>query len=194
MFNIFGKGGDSMQQIKDVKAHILKTTVAMLENGFEPDVMTIRKIAQKANVSVGLINYHYGTKDELLLLATNQVIDRVAVSENVLLMDMNLPPKERLRKFLLDMAEIVIRYEAFSKIMLRQEILSNSFATPSHILSILKEIQPMATDASLKWLSIVVVAPLQYIFLKESGFKAYMETEAIVTPEFIDRHLSTLGL
>lgn len=183
-----------MQQTKYVKEYILKTTVGMLENGFDADVITIRKIAQKANVSVGLINYHYGSKDELLLMATNQVIDRVAASENVLLMDMNLPPKERLRKFLLGIADIVIRHEAFSKIMLRQEILSNSFTTPNHILNILKEIQPMATESSLKWLSIVVVAPLQYIFLKESGFRAYMETETLVTPEFIDRHLSALGL
>ena len=109
-------------------------------------------------------------------------------------MDMNLPPKERLRKFLADIASIVLRYDAFSKIMLRQEILSNSFSTPSHILSVLKEIQPMASEASLKWLSIVVVGPLQVIFLKESGFKAYMGTEAIITPEFIDQHLSVLGL
>lgn len=183
-----------MQNAKYVKEYILRTTVGMLENGFDADVITIRKIAQKANVSVGLINYHYGTKDELLLLATNQVIDRVAVSENVLLLDMSLPPKERLRKFLLGMAEIVIRHEAFSEIMMRQEILSNSFTTPNHILSILKEIQPMETESTLKWLSIVVVAPLQYIFLKKSGFKEYMETENIITPEFIDRHLSTLGL
>lgn len=183
-----------MQNIKNVKEYILMTTVAMLENGFDADVITIRKIAQKANVSIGLINYHYGSKDELLLLATNQVIDRVAVSENILLMDMDLPPKARLRKFLLGMAEIVMRHEAFSNIMMRQEILSNSFTTPNHILNILKEIQPTATESSLKWLSIVVVAPLQYIFLKKSGFKAYMETETLISPEFMDRHLSALGL
>jgi len=183
-----------VQQAKYVKEHILKTTVEMLEDGFDAEVITIRKIAYKANVSVGLINYHYGSKDELLLIATNQVIDRVAVSENTLLMDMSLSPKERLRKFLIGMTEIVIRHETFSKIMIRQEILSSSFATPNHILSILKEIQPMATESSLKWLSIVVVAPMQYIFLKESGFSAYMETEIKITPEFIDKHLSALGL
>ncbi|HSN67558.1 MAG TPA: TetR/AcrR family transcriptional regulator [Fusibacter sp.] len=183
-----------MQSDNNVKNHILNTTVDMLESGYESDVMTIRKISQKANVSVGLINYHFGSKTELLLTATKCVIDRVAVKENVLLMDMSLPPNERLRKFLMDMATIVLRYDAFSKIMLHQEILSSSFSTPSYILGILKEMRPMATDESLKWLSIVVVAPLQYIFLKESGFKSYMGTDEIVTPQFIDQHLSALGL
>ena len=62
------------------------------------------------------------------------------------------------------------------------------------ILNILREIQPDASDEALKWLSIVVVAPLQYVFLKESGFKAYMETDVMITPAFIDEHLSVLGL
>ena len=183
-----------MKNASEVKSHILKTTVWMLENGFETDVMTVRKIAMKANVSIGLINYHFGSKEALLLMATNQIIDRVAAQENLLLMDMSLPPKARLRKFLMDVSSIVVRYDAFSKSLLRQEVLSDSFYTPNYILNILREIQPDASDEALKWLSIVVVAPLQYVFLKESGFKAYMETDVMITPAFIDEHLSVLGL
>ncbi len=183
-----------MTNTSAVKEHILKTTIDMIESGFDTDVITIRKIALKANVSVGLINYHFGSKDELLLIATNQVIDRVATKENLLLMDMSLPPKARLRKFLLDMSDIVIRHETFSKIMIRQEILSDSILTPNHILSILREIRPMESDESLKWLSIVIVAPLQFIFLKDAGFKTYMDTDLISIPDIIDKHLNTLGL
>ncbi|HAE43497.1 MAG TPA: hypothetical protein DCG34_11380 [Clostridiales bacterium] len=166
----------------------------MLEDCFDAEVLTIRKIAQKANVSVGLINYHFESKGKLLLLATSQVIDRVAAKENLLLMDMSLPPKVRLRKFLLDMADIVVRHETFSKIILKQEILGDSILTPNHILGILKEIRPMDSDEALKWLSIVVVAPLQFIFLKEVGFKAYLDTDFVDVPNIIDKHLSLLDL
>ena len=183
-----------MKKDSEVKQHIFEVVVGMLESGYETEALTIRKIAMKANVSVGLIHYHFGSKDDLLLLATQKVIDQVAVRENIQLMDMRLPPKERLRKFLYDIATIVVRYETFSKTMLKQELLSDSFSTPSYILSVLKEIKPEATDETIKWLSIMVVAPLQIIFLKEEGFKTYMNAAFTITPAFIDAHLETLGL
>ena len=177
-----------------MKQHILEIVVEMLENGYVTEALTIRKIAMKAHVSVGLIHYHFGSKDDLLLMATQKVIDKVAVRENIQLLDMRLPPKERLRKFLYDIATIVVRYEIFSKTMLKQELLSESFSTPSYILSVLKEIKPEASDETIKWLSIMVVGPLQIIFLKEEGFKTYMNTAFTITPAFIDEHLKILGL
>lgn len=177
-----------------VKMHILNTTIEMLEKGFEADVLTIRKIAQKANVSVGLINYHFGSKDGLLLAAIHEIIWRVTAQENLLLMDSALLPKARLRKFLKGMATVVVQFKTFSRTMLRQEILSSSFATPAYLLEVLKEIKPMATDAELKWLSIEIVAPLQYIYLKETGFYAYMGTEDIDFEALIEGHLTVLGV
>lgn len=182
-----------MENTLAVKNHILQVTADMLESGFEVEAITIRKIAQKANIAVGLVNYYY-SKEELMLQATHVVIDRVAAKEGNLLVDESLPPNERLRLFLKGIAAIVMQYESFSRIMLRQEVLGQSFATPNHILPILKEMKPDASDDELKWLCIVVVAPLQYIFLKEKGFKAYMGADSTVTTEFIDHHLKTLGL
>lgn len=178
----------------DVKTHILKTTIDMLERGYEAEAITIRKIAKVADVSIGLINYHFGSKEKLLLMAVDQVIDHVSKEEGILLLDLSLPPKERLRVFLFEMAKIVINYESLSRTMLKQELLSDNFSTPKHILKILKEIQPEATDENLKWLSIMVVAPLQYVFLKKTGFNAYMEIDMEITPAFIDNHLNAMGL
>ncbi len=68
-------------------------------------------------------------------------------------------------------------------------MLSDSFTTPEHILEILRELRPEVAEEELKWLSVLVVAPLQYIFLKEEGFKKFMTTPEFVTEPFIDNHL-----
>lgn len=49
---------------KDINAKdkIIKVTIDMLNEVGEPDKITIREIAKRAKVGVGLINYHFKQK------------------------------------------------------------------------------------------------------------------------------------
>lgn len=183
-----------MEPAPEMKEHIIRTTIQLLDNGFDMDALTVRKIASKSNVAIGSINYHFGSKDKLFLEVINRIVDRTQTSVKPLLTDEHLPPRDRLIKFLLEMVEVVMLYKSQSKIMLRYEIMSDSFTTPEHILDILHELRPEISEEELKWLSVLVVAPLQYIFLKEEGFKKFMETQEFVTEPFIESHLKMLGL
>lgn len=183
-----------MESTLEMKEHIIRTTIHLLDNGFDMDTLTVRKIASKSNVAIGSINYHFGTKDKLFLEVINRIVDRTQTSVKPLLTDEHLPPRDRLIKFLLEMVEIVLHYKSQSKIMLRYELLSDSFTTLEHILDILHELRPDIGEEELKWLSVLVVAPLQYIFLKEEGFKKFMVTQEFVTEPFIESHLKMLGL
>ena len=42
------------------------------------DAVSIRAVAREASVSIGTVQYHFATKDELLLAAYRRVIDQVA--------------------------------------------------------------------------------------------------------------------
>jgi AcrR family transcriptional regulator len=188
------KEGDYLEPAPEMKEHIIRTTIQLLDNGFDMDALTIRKIASKSNVAIGSINYHFGSKDKLFLEVINRIVDRTQISVKPLLTDKHLPPRDRLIKFLLEMVEVIMLYKSQSKIMLRYEILSDSFTTPEHILDILHELRPEISEEELKWLSVLVVAPLQYIFMKEEGFKKFMVTQEFVTEPFIESHLKMLGL
>lgn len=183
-----------MKEISEIKKHILDATVKMLLQGIDPELITVRKIATKANIAVGLINYHFGSKDNLILAAIELVIESVSGEGVLILVDDQLAPSLRLRQFLFKMSEIVLQYNAYSKMLLKHELLGDSFATPSYILEILKEIDPKLSDNELRMLSIQVVAPMQYIFMKENGFLAYQALNAFDYREIIEMHLKRLGL
>lgn len=183
-----------MDSSLDMKEHIIQAALQMVDKGFEIEALTIRKIAIKANVAVGSINYHFGSKEKLILQVIDRIIDRTQTKEMPALLDINLNPRERLIGFLLEIIDIVMQFKEQSKMMLRYELLSDSFSTPAHILSILREIHPDWNEENLKWLSILIVAPMQYIFVKENGFKEYMGSTDFTTRTFLDNHLKMLGI
>jgi len=80
------------------KARILEATLNILSSdGFQH--VTIRKIAQLAQVNVAAVNYHFGSKDtviteslEYLMVLAKDIFQCLKVSD--------MPPEDRLRQFL----------------------------------------------------------------------------------------------
>lgn len=70
-----------MQEKTDVKERIIAATTELIEQS-EGDVecITARAIAERANVCLGLINYHFGSKDNLITVCVQRIICHV-VSE-----------------------------------------------------------------------------------------------------------------
>jgi AcrR family transcriptional regulator len=62
----------------NVKEKIISTTISLIEqsDGFLENI-TMREIAHKANVAVGLINYHFGSKKNLIEICVQRIISQV---------------------------------------------------------------------------------------------------------------------
>ena len=62
----------------NVKNHIIEVTTELIEqyNGNIKDI-TARMIAGKADVGVGLINYHFGSKEKLITECVQRIIGKV---------------------------------------------------------------------------------------------------------------------
>ena len=69
---------DNKQTNQDLKEQIINATIALIENsdGLIENI-TIRAIAQKANVAVGLINYHFKSKKNLIEVCVQRIISHV---------------------------------------------------------------------------------------------------------------------
>lgn len=67
-----------MGQKTNVKNHIIEATTELIEqhNG-NIKVITARMIAAKADVGLGLINYHFGSKEKLITECVQRIIGRV---------------------------------------------------------------------------------------------------------------------
>lgn len=178
----------------EIKRHLVETTIELLNEVYDVDELTVRKIAAEAYVATGLINYYYDSKEDLVIEAIDKLIAESTKSKNNRLYDLRLSPRERLRFFLKDLSDLIKEYKQYSKLTLNQQILNNSFEIPKFIEGVINEINPKLTTVEVKYLAIQVTAPLQYIYLKEVGFYEYMGNDDISYYDMIDSVLKNLGL
>ena len=67
--------------VKNCKEELIAITTALIkENNGDVDKVTIRDIASRSGVSVGLINYHFGDKDKLIAECVQRIISNIVNS------------------------------------------------------------------------------------------------------------------
>lgn len=100
----------------ETKNMILATALDMVKKeGFES--MTIRKIAARSNTNISLVNYYFGSKDQLISEVMKILLSGFHECFKVL-EDAALPPKERLKSFLLQYASVIQEHpELLSRIL-----------------------------------------------------------------------------
>ena len=60
---------------RDIKSELMEHTIRLVDQaGGDVERVTIRDIAAAAGVGVGLVNYHFGSKEELLHCCARQVV------------------------------------------------------------------------------------------------------------------------
>ena len=69
---------NNIENHSDIKEKIINTTISLIErsNGIVENI-TVRGIAHKADVAVGLINYHFGSKKNLIEICVQRIISHV---------------------------------------------------------------------------------------------------------------------
>ncbi len=69
---------NNIENHSDIKEKIINTTISLIErsNGIVENI-TVREIAHKADVAVGLINYHFGSKKNLIEICVQRIISHV---------------------------------------------------------------------------------------------------------------------
>ena len=96
---------------KKTKEKIFNTTLKIISSeGIEG--ITIRKIAKISGVNIALINYHYKSKENLInesLKLFGKKMETIFIELDRLL----LPPKEKLKHFLLSFSDLQIEYPGF---------------------------------------------------------------------------------
>ena len=67
-----------MKNTSDVKERMIRATSSLITNG-EGNIedITTRMIAEKANIGIGLINYHFQSKDHLIEICVQRMIQNV---------------------------------------------------------------------------------------------------------------------
>lgn len=96
---------------------IIATLNIINEEGFKN--VTIRKIAVKADINVASVNYHFGSKENMVAEALKYLLDEFKTSFKHL-KDTSQPPCSRLRNFMQSYADTAVQYPDVMKIFVDQ--------------------------------------------------------------------------
>jgi AcrR family transcriptional regulator len=179
-----------------LKEQLIQATIALINEN--PHNITVRQIAERAGVGVGLINYHFQTKDNLIDVAVQRIIDAAIARVPDILAGFAGTPEEKLRQ----MARSTMRYIASNPNVSRISILRDmgqghaADNTQTTIRAYDSMLQGIIPDKKKRALIVhVLVASLQALFLRAgvlreiSGFDFYDEEQR---GRFIDALLDVL--
>lgn len=101
----------------ETKEKILRATLELTKReGFEG--ITIKKIAEASSTNVALVNYYFGSKENLINDSVKLILNSFEHTFGIL-DDHSLPARVRLKRFLLDYLHVILEYpELLSRIIL----------------------------------------------------------------------------
>ncbi|WP_269056447.1 TetR/AcrR family transcriptional regulator [Paenibacillus tundrae] len=86
------------------------------QSGFEG--ITIRKIAEASGTNVSLVNYYFGSKENLISESIKMILSSFQHTF-VILDELSIPARDRLKQFLMDYLQVIREYpELLSRIIL----------------------------------------------------------------------------
>ncbi|MEO3944783.1 TetR/AcrR family transcriptional regulator [Gorillibacterium sp. CAU 1737] len=186
-----------MQKSIEVKEKLISATMELLEaSSGHPDAVTTRAIAEKAGVGVGLINYHFRSKELLIQECVQRVIEQV-VSRFKPKQTQYESDQERLTDWAAQVFDFLTENRAISRIsilgdMQEYSIQSNSVKTQQGLSYAIRETLP---DSEKQWLSFLLVSVMQVAFLGSDACRerlGYDFTKPEDRRAFLSRLVSTL--
>lgn len=187
-----------MQEIRNVKEVIIDVTTELIrENNGDVTKITSRKIAERAGVGLGLINYHFGSKENLITICVQRIISKVVMCFSPDKKDYDekdgLSDKERLAGWAKQVYDFLFDNYAISSIsilgdMQNYQVKSNSVYTQKGFsMAIRKDI----TEENKRLLAFMLTSAMQVAFLSDSSFKEILGYDLTIKAER-DRYIETL--
>lgn len=158
-----------MKKSQEAREKIIKATIELIEESAgNIDEITTRTIAEKAGVGIGLINYHFQTKENLVELCVQQIIRNV-ISQFKPKAGQELKGVELLAGVVKMVADFLAENPAVSQISIlgdykSPKMLDNTMKTVKGFCSSLKEYDDSDRDKTL--LMFVLASVLQAMFLR----------------------------
>lgn len=163
--------------IMNQKDKIIQATTELInENQGDLNLVTARKIADKAEVGLGLINYHFGSKDQLITECVQRIIKEQIIvlkpSDSDVVSTIQ-DDKQRLISWSKQVFEFLYTNRSICGIsilgdMHNNEMLSNSVYTQ---LGLEKAIQSDMDEHKKKQIIFVLVSTMQGAFMQDNVVK-----------------------
>jgi len=181
---------------QDARQSIIDTTKAILEEVDDVEKITVRQIAERAGVGIGLINYHFKSKDNLLSIAIGDVMSKTIWSFTKTDDYSDLEPVAKLKMMMKELYVLAGSNEKLKRFILSREVLEGNMQTPLHLIPLLKEIfGNKKDDMQLRIIALQILHPIQVTGLNIDAFHMYSGIDLYNTEQrtrFIDMLIDNL--
>lgn len=164
---------------RDIEARelLIEAATALIREHGGTETVTTRDIAARAGVGVGLVNYHFQTKEHLLDLCTQRIISRVIGGFDRLHQSIgDMPPIGRLRFLVKENARFLADNPGISRASILHDLHTpgagdNTDQTLQAYLPVVREVcGDKICDAELRVLLCTMIFTLQVAFLRGNAF------------------------
>ena len=160
--------------VSDTKELIVQTVIGLLTDGCCIEEITIRKVADQIGIGVGLINYHFKSKDYLLRVAIGRIMADMATGFISSKTSLQSSPVDTLKKMLKELYCLAGKYEKLLQYTLSQGLLHGDLDTALYLIPVLKEIfHGQKDDMQLRLIALQIILPLQVTAVCPSAFFTY---------------------
>jgi AcrR family transcriptional regulator len=158
-----------MKNTANVKENIIKVTTELIEqNNGNISSITARMIAQKAGVGLGLINYHFGSKENLITTCVQRIIGKVIAGFDA--KKKYATDKERLIAWATHVFNFLFEHSAISRVSILGDMqnytmdCNSVLSQKGFMLALTKDIE----DKDKPIISFILTATMQAAFLSET--------------------------
>ena len=167
----------SHQRREESRKKLLDTAIELLDEYDNPEKITVRLIAERAGVGMGMINYHFTSRDNLIFYAAMEQLNKVAEKYSGIESSGN-NVVGNLKSLVKAICDVVIKNKKLSKIALEYELQNEEFGICLFLLPMLNQIfGKEKSEGEIKFIAIQILLPLQMAFLREDAIRHYMDLD-----------------
>lgn len=163
----------------EAREKIIEAATALIAEHGGAENVTTRDIAARSGVGVGLVNYHFQTKENLINLCVQRIIGDVISGFDALYKGLELEPIEKLRFLVKSTARFLARNPGISRTSITADMLAparedNTSQTLEAYFPVIREVcQGRATETEMRVLLHLLVSALQAAFLRGDSFRGF---------------------
>lgn len=158
----------------DAKSRIMKAAMEILDDEPEISRITVRRIAEKAEVGIGLINYHFQSKEKLLYEAVNVTMAQMAEEFRSSGKANEMEPLEFLKYMLIKLSDFALKYKKLTQISVSYALLQGDMEAEMYLLPSLRALYGRSKDESeLRLLAFTLVKAMQAMYIRADSFLKY---------------------
>lgn len=154
---------------------IIQSVRELIKEGTDIGKITVRAIAKKADVGVGLINYHFGSKDNLMEAVLADLMSETAKEymANEFTEDF-MPKKDKLKILIKNLYMFSSQYESIMKFLINQCLQRGDMGAELTLLPLLKQVVgDEKSEIELRIMAMQILKPIQVSALAPDSFKVY---------------------